>query len=72
MWTAIFKKIGLYNPSYHEKYRDYIHEKRYGKFIDLVANDIQEKIKSINKDQAKECLKEFFQKKEFVCPDIPK
>jgi len=26
----------------------------------------------MNEAQIKECLKEFFWKKEFVCPDIPK
>jgi len=26
----------------------------------------------MNKAQINECLKEFFWKKEFVCPDIPK
>lgn len=40
--------------------------------IDLVSRDIRESINSINKDQIKECLKEFFWKKEFVCPDLPK
>jgi len=37
-----------------------------------VSGDIRESISSINKDQIKECLKEFFWKKEFVCPDLPK
>jgi len=38
----------------------------------LVTGDIQERVRAMNKVQIKECLKEFFWKKEFVCPDIPK
>jgi len=45
MWTKAFKAWGIYDEDYHEKYRDYIHSKRYKTYIDLVANDIQEKIR---------------------------
>jgi len=71
-WEKLFKAWGIYNADYHEKYREYIHSERYDTYIKLVTNDIQEKIRSINKAQAEEFLKEFFWKKEFVCPDLPK
>ena len=46
MWTKVFKSLGIYDEDYHTKYRDYIHSKRYKTYIDLVANDIQDKIQS--------------------------
>jgi len=36
---------GIYDKDYHEKYRDYIHNKRYKKYINLVLNDIKDSIK---------------------------
>ena len=71
-WEKLFKAWGIYNQDYHEKYREHIHSERYGTYINLVTEDIQESIRSINKAQIDECLKEFFWKKEFVCPDLPK
>ena len=71
-WEKLFKTWGIYNKDYHEKYREYIHGKRYKTYIDLVTEDIQGSIRSINKAQINECLKEFFWKKEFVCPDLSK
>lgn len=56
---------------YHKKYREYIHSERYKTYINLVADDIQENIKSINKAQINECLKKIFWKKEFVINGLP-
>ena len=71
-WENLFKILGIYNKDYHDEYRSYIHGERYKTYIDLVLGDIRESINSINKDQINECLKEFFWKKEFICPDLPK
>ena len=71
-WEKLFKAWGIYNKDFHELYRQYIHGERYKKYINLVTKDIQESIISMNKFQINECLKEFFWKKEFLCPDIPK
>ena len=48
-WIKLFKALGIYDEDYHEKYRAYIHSERYKTYIDLVANDIQEKIRALNK-----------------------
>jgi len=72
IWTAIFKEAGLYNEDYHEKYRDYIHEKRYGEFINLVAKDIDNIILTIDKKQIRELMNKKFPEPELVCPDLPK
>ena len=45
MWEKQFKVWGIYNQDYHEKYRQYIHNKRYKTYIDLVLNDIKNNIK---------------------------
>ena len=71
-WEKLFKAWGIYNKDFHDEYRSYIHGERYKTYIDLVSGDIRESIESISKDQIKECLKEFFWKKEFVCPDLLK
>jgi len=72
LWTKIFKSLGIYDQDYHEKYREYIHSERYETYINLVANDIQEKILHINKKQIRELMDKKFPEKEFVCPDLPK
>ena len=46
LWTKIFKSLGIYDEDYHEKYRDYLHNKRYETYIDLVIGDIKEKRKT--------------------------
>ena len=46
LWTKIFKSLGIYDEDYHEKYRDYLHNKRYETYIDLVIGDIKEKWKT--------------------------
>ena len=71
-WENLFKAWGIYNADFHNKYRQYIHGERYKIYIKLVTKDIHESIKSINKAQIEEFLKEFFWKKKFVCPDLPK
>ena len=45
-WGKIFKSLNIYDEDYHEKYRDYIHNKRYETYIDLVIGDIKEKWKT--------------------------
>ena len=46
LWAKIFKSLGIYDEDYHEKYRAYIHNKRYETYIDLVIGDIKEKWKT--------------------------
>lgn len=72
LWTKIFKSLGIYNANYHKKYRKYLYGKRYKTYINLVTEDIQENIRSMNRAQIEECMKVFSRKKEFVCPDLPK
>ena len=43
LWTKVFKKLGIYDEDYHEKYRQHILNKRYEKYIDLVIEDIKNK-----------------------------
>jgi len=71
-WEKLFKAWGIYNADYHEKYREYLHSKRYETYINLVANDIQESIRNCNKKQIRELMDKKFPEKEFVCPDLPK
>jgi len=56
----LFKVWGIYDEDYHKKYREYIHNKRYKTYIDLVANDIQEKFRDLNKEQIEKLIKEKF------------
>jgi len=69
-WAKLFKTLGIYDEDYHTKYREYIHSKRYKTYIDLVANDIQEKFRLDVNTKAKEMIDEMFGKKDFTCPDI--
>jgi len=70
-WEKMFKAWGIYNVDFHKKYRKYLHGKRYKTYINLVFGDIKNSIGSMNRSQIDECMKKFFRKKEFVCPDIP-
>ena len=45
-WKKVFKAWGIYDEDYHKKYRQYIHNKRYETYIDLVIGDIKEKFKT--------------------------
>jgi len=45
IWEKQFKAWGIYNQDYHKKYRQYIHDKRYKTYIDLVIGDIKDSIK---------------------------
>jgi len=69
-WEKLFKAWGIYIQDFHKKYRKNLYSKRYKTYIDLVFGDIKKSIESMNKAQIKECLKEFFWKKDFICPDI--
>jgi len=71
-WEKLFKAWGIYKVDFHKKYREHLHGKRYKTYINLVIGDIKKSIGSMNRAQIDECLKEFFRKKEFVCPDLPK
>ena len=46
VWIKVFKKLGIFNEDYHEKYRKYIHNKRYEKYIDTVIEDIKDSIEN--------------------------
>lgn len=61
----MFKVMGLYDEDYHEKYRKYIREKRYAKYIDMVIGDIQNKIYDKNKKQIEKLIKEKFPEPEW-------
>lgn len=39
-WSSVFKSLEIYNEDYHEKYRKYIHSKRYKVYINKVAEDM--------------------------------
>jgi len=71
-WEKLFKAWGIYNVDYHKKYREYLHNERYKTYINLVTEDIQENIRSMNRAQIEECMKVFSRKKDFVCPEISK
>jgi len=71
-WEKLFKAWGIYNIDYHKKYREYLHSERYETYINLVANDIQEKIRAMNKKQFRELMNKKFPEPDFVCPDLPK
>jgi hypothetical protein len=71
-WKKLFKAWGIYKVDFHKKYRKHLKGKRYKTYIDLVIGDIKKSIGSMNRAQIDECLKDFFRKKEFVCPDIPR
>jgi hypothetical protein len=62
----IFKKLGLYDEDYHEKYRKYIREKRYVEYINKVIEDIQNKIRDKNKEQIKKLIKEKFPEPPYI------
>ena len=70
-WEKLFKAWGIYNIDYHKKYREYLYSKRYLTYINLVANDIQDKIRDCNGKQIRELMDKKFPKPDFVCPDIP-
>jgi hypothetical protein len=59
LWTKIIKALGIFDEDYHKKYREYIHQERYKTYINLVANDIQEKILNTNKTQIDKLFKDF-------------
>jgi hypothetical protein len=40
IFSRIFKALGLYDQDYHDKYRQYIKEKRYKKFLEMVRLDM--------------------------------
>jgi len=42
-WEKLFKALGIYDEDYHEKYRQYLHDQRYEKYIDMVIGDIKDK-----------------------------
>jgi len=72
LWTKIFKSLGIYDLDYHKKYRKSLHAERYKTYINLVANDIQKKIRLMNKKQIRELMNKKFPEPEFICPDPPK
>ncbi|MBA7549373.1 hypothetical protein ES705_41853 [subsurface metagenome] len=69
----IFKKLGIFDENYHQKYRVYIRQKRYREYIENVKLDMYAKLFDARlKEKIKKLIKEKFGKKEFICPDIPK
>jgi hypothetical protein len=62
----VFKAIGIYDEDYHEKYRKYIREKRYGEYVRKVTEDIQNKIVEKNKKDIEKLIKEKFPEPEYI------
>jgi len=61
----IFRKIGIFDEDYHQKYRKMLHQKRYNAYINMVIEDIQNNIVAINKRQIQELINRKFPKPEF-------
>ena len=68
-WEKLFKAWGIYDIDYHEKYRQYLHSKRYETYINLVEKDIREKIESVNRKKIEELLEEKFPEPEWIIED---
>jgi len=69
----IFKKMGIFDENYHQKYMAYIRQKRYKEYIENVKLDMYAKLFDARlKDKIEKLIKEKFGKKDFICPDIPK
>ena len=62
----MFKALEIWDQEYHEKYRKYIREKRFGEYIKKVTDDLQEKIYQKNKKQIEELIKEQFPDPEYI------
>ena len=66
----MFKALGIYDIDYHDKYRKYIREKRYGEYIKRVIEDLQNKIYDKNIKQIEKLIKETFPEPEYKIYDI--
>ena len=68
----IFKKLGIFNEDYHQKYRAYIRQKRYKEYIENVKLDIYAKLFDARlKEKIEKLIKEKFGKKNFTYPGTP-
>ena len=66
-WSMIFKKLGLFDENYHQKYRTYIHRKRYKEYIEMVKLDMYAKLFDARlKEKIDKLIEEKFPKKELV------
>ena len=69
-WSMIFKKLGIFDENYHQKYRTYIHQKRYKEYIEMVKLDMYAKIFDARlKERIEDLIKEKFPEHELVIED---
>ena len=66
----VFKKLGIFDENYHQKYRDYIHQKRYKEYIENVKLDMYAKLFDARlKERIEELMKEKFPEPEWIIED---
>lgn len=71
-WSIIIKGLGIFDEDYHQKYREYIRQKRYAEYLANTRFDIYTKIFDARlKERIKKLIEEKFGKNDFVCPDPP-
>ena len=69
-WSMIFKKLGIFDEDYHEKYRDYIHQKRYKEYIENVKLDMYAKLFDARlKQKIEDLIKEKFPEPKWIIED---
>jgi len=69
-WNMIFKKLGIFDENYHQKYRNYIHQKRYKEYIEMVKLDMYAKLFDARlKEKIDKLIKEKFPKPELITED---
>ena len=69
-WSMIFKKLGIFDENYHQKYRNYIHQKRYKEYIEMVKLDMYAKLFDARlKEKIDKLIKEKFPKPELITED---
>lgn len=69
----LFKKLGIFDENYHEKYREDLLQKRYKEYIEKVKLDMYAKLFDIRlKERIKKLMEEEFPKIKIIIPDLPK
>ena len=69
-WSMIFKKLGIFDEDYHEKYRDCIRQKRYKEYIENVKLDMYAKLFDAKlKDKIEDLFKEKFPEPKWIIED---
>ena len=69
-WNMIFKKLGIFDENYHQKYRNYIHQKRYKEYIEMVKLDMYAKLFDARlKQKIEDLIKEKFPEPKWIIED---